>query len=332
MNNLFSKYICISLIFFSFIVSCKNPIESKKKMPNPPLVLVLMVKNEAAVIEKTLNPFLQAGVPCLVLDTGSTDNTPAIIRQLFLDHNVKQGYIVEQPFVDFSTSRNYALECAEQRFPHAGFFLMIDAEWYVQNVKELVEFCKNHSNDPEDAFAIRVSFGNLEYYLRRLLNAQKKIRFVGVVHEYVDIKSYKNLPKELFIKWENSEKGHEKSKVRWLNDAQLLLKEHHKKPNDLRTIFFLGQTYDALRDLDNAILWYTKRYEIDNGEGCPEERLLACYRLAQAYEAQNNWPLALEYYLKAYNLNPRRAESLTRIADYYLKIREYNTCFMFANL
>lgn len=294
-----------------------------------PLVVVLMVKNEADFMEKTLHPFIQAGVQgYLILDTGSTDETVARTRKLFSDKNIQYGYIVEQPFIDFATSRNYAMECAEQLFPNALFFFMIDAEWYTQNVLDLLKYCYAYRNEPIEALKIYVHYKDKEYYVTRILKADKKVRFKSVVHEYAQVKTTINLPKNIFVDWDDSSKGYEKSKERWKKDIKLLLQQHKNDPNDLRTLYYIGQTYCDLQDYDNAIAWYKKRYE--NTEGWIEERLLSCYKIARIYDVLKNWPLALDYYLKAYELKPQRVEPLIYIAQHYFDNKDNYTCYLFA--
>ena len=81
-----------------------------------------MVKNEADVIVPTLKPFVDAGLTSfLVYDTGSTDGTQQVVREYFNDHDLKHAYIIEEPFIDFATSRNRALDLAEQIFVNNTF-------------------------------------------------------------------------------------------------------------------------------------------------------------------------------------------------------------------
>ena len=311
--------------------SIQKPIikEAKKTVNcSIPLVLVIMVKNEEHVIEKTLEPFLKAKVPCLVCDTGSTDNTIKITREVFEKYKSKQSCIVQQPFVDFSVSRNYALECAEKNFTNAGFFIMIDADWYVQNVQQLIDFCKDHISDQTEAYSIRIRYNNSEYFVKRVLKADKKVRFVRPIHESVKVSTSKRLPDDIYIKWDDSAKGYEKSKARWTRDKAILIKENEKNPNDLLNIFYMAQTYGDLREYDNAIIWYKKVLSLK--ENYDEEKLSACYRIALIYDHLGNWPLALDFYLKAYSLNPKRAESLVNLAQHYLKTKEYSASYLFA--
>lgn len=299
------------------------------KNPDPLLVIVLMVKDEAPVMEATLKPFLEAGLDSyLILDTGSTDNTVAITRKLFEDYKVKNGYIIEKPFVDFATSRNYALECTEKKFPDAAFMLMLDAEWYMHNVKDLIKFCKENINNSIKSFLIPIRDEHINFLMQRLFKIQSHIRFVGVVHEIPNERSNTKLPDNIYFESLPGRQGKEKTSKRFARDINILLKEYAKEPKNLRTLFYLGQTYACIDDWDNAIKYYKKRCEIKSG--WDEDDFTAYYRLAGTYEFAKNWPMAEEYYLKAANLLPRRIEPLIHLSDYYLRQNNYLLAFLYA--
>ena len=61
---------------------------------------------------------------------------------MFDEYGITQGYILQEPFIDFATSRNRALDLAEELFPKAAFMVMLDAEWYLNDAKLLLEFCE----------------------------------------------------------------------------------------------------------------------------------------------------------------------------------------------
>ena len=82
-------------------------------MSTPLLSLVMIVKDEATSLRRTLESVRGAADRALILDTGSTDGTQALARQLFVE--VLPGELHEEPFVDFATTRNRSLElCAGQ--------------------------------------------------------------------------------------------------------------------------------------------------------------------------------------------------------------------------
>src|SRR3990167_9749906 len=84
---------------------------------DPLLVAVGMVRNEAPVMEMTLQPLINAGIKdFLIYDTGSTDKTIPIIRGVFLKNRIRNFVIEQGEFIDFATSRNKALELTELHF------------------------------------------------------------------------------------------------------------------------------------------------------------------------------------------------------------------------
>src|SRR3546814_6686783 len=77
-----------------------------------------MVKDEEQVIAPTLQPFVEAGIDSyLIFDTGFTDKTIEATQNYFAEHNVTNGHIFQEPFIDFATSRNRALDLAEEHVP-----------------------------------------------------------------------------------------------------------------------------------------------------------------------------------------------------------------------
>lgn len=290
-------------------------------MDSPLLVIVFMMKNESDAIVNTLKPFVDAGINHIsILDTGSTDSSVEIAKEFFLTHNVN-GFVDESPFVDFATSRNQTLEFAEKNFPNAHFFLMVDADWYIQNPQKLLEFCEEEKSNSDPLYFIRVLLGNLGYSSPRLFRVNAKNRYVGVVHEIPERIPTKTIPQEAHFLHVVNETNHRKSFARYTRDADLLLAEHEKNPTHARTLFYLAQTYECLSDLKNAYKYYLKRSKV---KGWVEEDMVATYRLGILAENLSQvddtitWHTALDFYLKAYALRPHRIESLVKIALYYL--------------
>lgn len=283
--------------------------------PNPLLAVLIMVKNEATVMRDTMEPLIQAGIRSfLILDTGSTDNTIEVVQQIYADYSITDGYIVEQPFIDFATSRNYALQCAEELFPHAGFFFMIDAEWYVQNPEQLLPLCAQYYYTPFHVFAVTISVGaSEEITANRLFRAHQGAFFVGAVHEYIALDTV-NIATPIYVKYSPRTAGLQKSIARLERDLTMLQESHRKEPEVVRYAFFIGQTYHCMQEIEKAAEWYDKASQM---EGWDELLFISKHRAAQCYEALGNWPLALATYLKAYAMRPTRAEPLVSIAIYY---------------
>lgn len=315
------------LFFFTYLLFFTLPIAANN-IWDPLLAIVLMVKNEEKAIQVTLQPFLDVGINAyLILDTGSTDNTIQVTQDLFKLHAVKEGYIVEQPFVDFATSRNYALRCAEEKFPNAAFFLMIDAEWIMCNVSELLNFCREHLYSDQDSYLIRGVCEKDDFFVQRLIRPKKGLRYTKKIHEKFNKTTTVKAPSTIYFNLLTTHYGMQKTRDRWLRDLTLLEEEFKNDPKDGHTIYYLGQTYAALGNYDEAIKYFTLYCE----RALPDEfSFMVHWRLAELYQIQNHWEKALYYYLKAYNIRPTRAEPLINIASYYLTKGQFILSFFFA--
>lgn len=284
------------------------------------ITVVIMVRNEEAVIAKTLEPYVKAGINSfLIFDTGSIDNTISNAEFFFKTHAIEEYAIVEEAWIDdFAASRNHALDAADERFPETSFFLMPDAEWYMHNVEGLIDFCLTHRDEDTPCYLVRIMNENTDFPTPRLIRASSKARFEGKIHE--SMFTLAKVPNDIYFKLGASRQGIEKSRKRWERDLKILLKEHEENPDHTRTTFYLAQTYDCLGDAENAYRFYKIRSE---QQGYREENYEALYRLGKTTEilastdSNYTWHMAFDYYCKAHELLPHRAEPLVRIADHY---------------
>lgn len=299
------------------------------------LAVVLMVKNEAETLEATLRPFLTAGIlHFYILDTGSTDATVAIAHEL-LQNSHATYYLEQEPFVDFSTSRNLVLQKAENVFADIPFLIMPDAEWYLQNVSGLLKFCESHLHSEKDIFLIKIIMNNgSEGYIPRVFRTHAKIRFAGPVHEtpsytekngpqLIDMKVRARIPGEIHFNVDASHAGMERTRARWTRDLEMLNNylATQSQP-DPRALFYLAQTYECLNHLEQAYKYYALRAGL---MGWPEETYLAYYRLGRIGEwlartepnSSHTWEVALQHFHRAISLRPHRAEPLVRIAEHF---------------
>jgi glycosyltransferase involved in cell wall biosynthesis len=86
----------------------------------------LIVKNEGAVIARCLRSAAGLVQAVVVVDTGSTDDTLAVIRALDLPVPV---HLYERPWKDFAHNRTELLRLAE---PVADYLLLLDADQTVE--------------------------------------------------------------------------------------------------------------------------------------------------------------------------------------------------------
>ena len=311
------------------------------------LAVVIMVKNEVDVIIPTLQPFIDAGIQSfLIYDTGSTDGTQQKICNHLARCNILDAHLVEEPFIDFGTSRNRALDVAENIFTDTIFLLMLDAEWYMHNVDELLHFCRLNKDYiapgcTGSCYLMRLftAEDSINNYVIRLMRNGYNVRYQGPVHETIMALPSGIVPDSVYFEYAPQKDGKKKSKDRFFRDYELLKKDYDKDPFNTRTLFYLGQTCQFLNDWQQAIFFYKKRLEL--GE-LSEEKYLAAYRIGYAIEylleeiknedslQQYRWEDALHYYLKAHYIMPHRAEPLFRIACHYIRNNQHSVAYLFA--
>lgn len=310
-----------------------------KYVHDPLLVVVIMVKDEEAVMRATLQPFVDGGVDAFfVLDTGSTDKTIEVTKEFFAEHNIERAYIAQEPFIDFATSRNHALDLAQQKFPSAAFMVMPDAEWYLNDARALRNFCQLalDRGDSYASYLVHIVNQALDNYTCRLIRCDSGVRFGGVVHETIIHPTGAKVPEEIFFEYLPSHTGYEKTAARFVRDRALLSREHERNPFCTRTLFYLARTCEDLGDWEAAYDFYKERVDMI---GWDEEDFIVNYRLAETIKKlvlktthkRYQWDEALGYFMRAYQMRPHRIEPLVAIADYYVAINQMQLAYLFAH-
>lgn len=326
-------YAVLSLLFTCFRISAHDEQASTNKY-DPLIAVVIMVKDEGQVIAPTLQPLAEAGIKdFLVFDTGSSDGTPELAEQFFKDAGITNYHIKQEPFIDFATSRNRALDIADALFPHATFYLFPDAEWYLQNGSELIQFCEQHKDESDAAYFFRLQSPDFRLYKPCLIRRAAHARFLAPVHEYLNCYVPQKLPDHICFALNRTEVGHQKSKYRYKRDLGILLKEYEKNPYDSRNIYYLAQTYSCMLDFPNAYKFYKLRTTMP---GFEEEHYSALLKMGLLVmemgktDPQWTWDLAQEHFLQAFAVRPTRIEPLIFLAQHYGIVGDYNSCFLFA--
>ena len=118
--------VCYSLGTFHFqsVFSLQKAEEANQKCL---LELIMIVKDEVASIQKTVLSVKGIVDRYCILDTGSTDNTTALIKEAF---GTTPGSVFSEPFVDFATTRNRVMELAGKE---CQYTLMLSGDEYLRN-------------------------------------------------------------------------------------------------------------------------------------------------------------------------------------------------------
>ena len=123
--------------------------------------LVIMVKNAGENFRNILTQNIDLFDRYTILDTGSTDNTIDIIKDVYKD---KKGTLVQEPFINFRESRNRSLELAGHK---CKFNIILDDTYIIKN--NIRAFLDNMRSDQfSDSFSVYIQSHDVVYCSNRI--------------------------------------------------------------------------------------------------------------------------------------------------------------------
>jgi hypothetical protein len=184
----------------------------------------------------------------------------------------------------------------------------------------------------------------MKYTRNECYKLDKPFRFYGPVHEFI-VCDDKNITSGLMeginvrVQMDGgSWKGNIPEKYK--SHAFVLEKYIDQNRQDPRWIFYTAQSYhDSACVPDNreeneerlrrSLKYYKER--ISRGDGYPEEIFYSQFRVGTIMRAlEEPWHLTLNEFLKAYSVDPLRAEPIKAIIDYYLSVGEWHNAYIFS--
>ena len=288
------------------------------------ICLNMIVKDEAHIIEETLNSIKDYICFWVISDTGSTDNTIEIIEKFFKKHNIP-GKIFQEKWKDFGANRTLALKSCHKYRKKFDYIWVFDADDLV--VGDLV-FPEDKT---VDMYSLKYGDG-FTYMRHQLFNSHEKWNYVGVLHEYPKCISKKD-PTAKAIEgnyYIDSRRlgARNKNADKYTRDVKTLLKGLKDEPKNERYMFYLAQSYMDAKDLKNAIKWYQKRIDM---KGWFEEVYYSYYRIATCMqELKYDWDIVEKAFLKAWQYLPSRAEPLYEISKHYNQINNFNKAYPYS--
>jgi glycosyltransferase involved in cell wall biosynthesis len=284
----------------------------------PAICLNMIVRNEAHVVHEVLDSVAAYISSWVIVDTGSDDGTQDKIRNHMAALGIP-GELHERPWRNFGHNRSEAIALARG---HGDYIWVMDAD-------DLLVGTPDFSDLTADVY--QLLYGpDVSYWRRQLFRDGLPWRYIGVLHEYADCDiPYGEVRLEGDYHIESRRLGGRNlDPEKYLRDAEVLLAEVQRHPDDSRSTFYLAQSYYDYGDFANARKWYARRSEM---AGFDEETYYAMARLGDAMSHLGEpWAEVQDAYLRAWEFRPWRSEPLYAIARCYRLDERYRLGYLFA--
>ncbi|MFD8643526.1 glycosyltransferase [Streptomyces zaomyceticus] len=273
----------------------------------PSICLCMIVKNEAAVIERCLASVRGLVDTWVISDTGSTDGTQELIRKAL---DGVPGELREEPWVNFGHNRSLNIGHARGR---ADYLLLLDADHVLRQEGPLPELTA-------DAYMIKHE-GALEYRVKRLVKGGLPWRYEGVTHEYLTADRdhvQENFDALVIEDYADGGSRHDKFE----RDARLLGAELERDPSNPRTVFYLAQTMRDLGRTEEAVALYERRAAMG---GWGEEVYYSLLQSGVLRADSGDWPAGMDALSRAWESRPERLEACYEMSGRLRKLGRYRT-------
>jgi glycosyltransferase involved in cell wall biosynthesis len=260
----------------------------------------MIVRDEADNIKRCLNAAKLLISTFTIVDTGSTDGTPELVRQ-WAEVNDAKGALFESEWQNFKVNRSELMAKAKGS---ADYLLLLDADMVVhadQPLPDLSEF---------DSWLGRIGeSGSLDYKLPLLVRGDKDWRYEGVAHSYLACDPPHYTESVCPGLWVEDHSRVTETKIQ--RDIEALSAEHARNPLDARTVFYLAQSYYDLGRYPEAIHYYRMRASMG---GWGEEAYYARYRLGCLLSEHVSGLEGMRELLDAWEQRPTRVEALRALS------------------
>lgn len=282
------------------------------------ICLNMIVKNEAPVIRRCLDSLKPWVDYWVIVDTGSSDGTQALIRECMAD---VPGELHERPWRDFAHNRNEAMALAK---PHGDYLLFIDAD-------EVLELPHGYSWPAlsADGYRFRCRLGEWSYQRNALVASKQPWHWAGVLHEYLTQNrdhAWVDLPDATIMVSRDGARARDARTYE--RDIEVLERAIRDEPENARYRFYLAQSYRDAGRIADSIRTYRERHAMG---GWDEECWYSLYQIG-ALTAALGAPRSevVEAYLSAFEARPTRAEPLHDLARYHRLRGEFALAHLFA--
>lgn len=268
--------------------------------------LCMIVKNEEQTIARCLRSVESIVDEIIIVDTGSTDKTQEIVS-MFTNKIYDFEWIN-----DFAAARNYAFSQATMEY-----ILWLDADDVILPAdREALISLKNTLDRGIDVISMLYNLafnehGKVSSQIRRnrIVKRQKDFRWVGAVHEYLEVWGNR-LSIDAAIT--HQPLSHDAGRNLYIYE-QRQLKGEQFSPRDL--YYFANELKD--HSLYYRAIEYYQKF-LDTKQGWIEDNIAACGKLADCFYNLNDVENQLKYIYMSFQYAAPRADFCCRLGFYHL--------------
>ncbi|MCY8950949.1 glycosyltransferase family 2 protein [Bacillus atrophaeus] len=277
--------------------------------------LCMIVKNEEEVLAGCLDSVKGIADEFIIVDTGSADATKEVAARY-------TDMIYDFEWTDhFADARNFAFSKASK-----DYILWMDADdvLTVEDRKKLADLKISLSPDI-DAVSMYYHVGfdergevNFKYRRNRLVKREKGFRWIGAVHEYLEV--YGNiLETDIAV----THRKHHKTAAP-PSDRNLKIYEKMVEGNQTltpRDLFYFANELKDHKQYNRAITYY--HHFLATKQCWIEDEIRTCQYLSDCYRALGHEEAALHSLLKSFLFDQPRPEFCCRLGDYFKEKQKY---------
>jgi glycosyltransferase involved in cell wall biosynthesis len=282
------------------------------------ICLNMIVKNEAAIIERALASVADVISAAVICDTGSADDTVERILR-FCASRAIPCELHRIPFPDFAQARNQALEFARGSSLSFDHLLLMDADMIlrVRDKAALDHFAA-------EAALLTQMASHLAYRNIRILRRDAEAHYIGATHEALSVNGTVE-PIDGWVIIDLADGANRPEKL--VRDERLLRQTLDADPGDSRACYYLASTLRDAGRHQEAAEYYQARVALG---GWQEEAWHARYQRALCLRALGDQSGFVAGCLEAYDARPWRAEPLLCLADHLARIGLHDAALLFA--
>ena len=261
--------------------------------------LGMIVRDAEGTVERCIRSALPLISRWTIIDTGSVDNTKAIVREVLKG---LPGQLLESEWVGHAHNRSELLAVGRHG---CDYLLQLDADMELVQEGPLPELTA-------DSYLITIRDRGMEYPLPLLTSTKKAFFYHGVAHSYLactEEAADALWLRELAI-LDHGGGGNRPGKIE--KDRDNLAAEVAKNPGDRRSWFYLAQSYRDLDQVDESIAAYRFRASLG---GWDEEIYYSLYQAGTQMCEHRDAREGMKLLLDAYLMKPNRNEALRALSN-----------------